>query len=98
MKFREATVVASNPRPLRDEDGSQIFILPPSKAARILQAADVRGYRTLGGNPSYQGMSGAVAKPDWQASATRMTMPGAGTTYVAPYAWHVRPNAFVFGR
>jgi hypothetical protein len=86
MKLREATVVAGNPRPLRDEDRLRIFILPPSKAVPILQAADVRGYRTLGGNPSYQGMSGAVAKPDWQAPATRMTMPCAGTTHVAPYA------------
>jgi hypothetical protein len=86
MKFREATVVASNPRPLRDEDGSHIFILPPSKAAPIVQAADVRGYRTLGGNPSYQGMSAAAAKPDWHASATRITLAGVGTTNVAPHA------------
>jgi hypothetical protein len=41
MKFREATVVVTDPRPLRDEDGLHIFALPPSKGASILQATGV---------------------------------------------------------
>ena len=70
MRVREA---ASSPRPLRDEDGPYIIVFPPLKAAAILQAGAVRAYRTLGGSQSYQGMKAAVAEPDWQMSATRMT-------------------------
>jgi hypothetical protein len=59
MKIREATVVASNPRPPRDEDSLHIFNLSPSNASAILLAIGVRGYTTLGRNQSYQGMSAA---------------------------------------
>jgi hypothetical protein len=58
---RETGVAASNPRRLSDEDSSHIFFFLRRTLA-IVQAAGVFGHTTLGGSPSYQGMSGYVAK------------------------------------
>jgi hypothetical protein len=60
---REARVAATNPRRLSDEDSSHIFFLL-RRMLGIVQAADVFGHTTLGGSPSYQGMSGYLAKRD----------------------------------
>ena len=57
----ETSVATGNPRRLSDEDSSHIFFFLRRTLA-IVQAAGVFGHTTLGGSPSYQGMSGYAAK------------------------------------
>jgi hypothetical protein len=92
-KAREGGVVASNPRRLRDEASSHIFILPPKKGLIILQATDVFSHTTLGVSRSYQGMSG-----DHEATTARSATPAdidRGVVTIAIGFAPLRPAEFV---